>query len=195
MPKTEFEKHVENAVAVLSEFFPLKTYLYFPLLFAVLKWAAERTQEWRQKISSWQVSPDAGIIQSKSDAFVLDFFTNNPDLYKTYQQKIQERNIKELRKAFSRLYPVLGLEDPFLSALFFEEIEIKDFKKIEDEFDQRVQQAKEDIDSLRDTPRLLEGLQTFKEEMESFSHYAVSQPDILRMLREIIKNKLGKSGD
>jgi hypothetical protein len=195
MPKTEFEKHVESAIAVLSEFFPLKSYLYFPLLSTVLKWAVERTHEWRQKILSWEVFLDAGYVQTKSDAFVLEFFEGNPDLQKTYQQEIHKQDIQTLRKAFSRLYPVLGLEDPFLSALFFDQLEVKDFKKIEKEFDQRVLQAKQDIGSLRDKSRLMKGLETFKEEMESFSHYAGSQPDVLRMLREIIKKNVGKSDD
>lgn len=194
MPGPEFEKHVDNAIAVLSEVLPLKSYLYFPLLSALLKWAVERTLEWRQEIFSWEVFPDAGFIPTKSDAFVLDFFTKNPDLHETYQQEIRGKDIQSLRRAFSRLYPVLGLQDPFLSALFFAELEVKDFKKIEEEFDQRVQQAKQDIDSVRDNSRLLKGLETFKKEMESFSSDALSRPDVLKLLRELVKEKIGKSG-
>ena len=195
MPRTEFEKHVESAIAVLSEFFPLKTYLYFPLLSAALKWAVKRTQEWRQSIFSWRVFPDAGFIQTKSDAFVLDFFAGHPDLHKTYQQEIEEKDIKALRKAFNRLYPILGLDDPFLTALFFEELEDKDFRKIESDFDQRVKQAKEDIECLEDKSRLIKGLETFKEEMVSFSLDALTRQDFLKMLREVIKKKVGKSDD
>jgi len=193
MPKTEFEKHVESAIAMLSEFFPVKTYLYFPLLSAALKWAVERTQEWKDMIFSWEVFPDPGYVQMKPDAFVLSFFVEHPDLKAVYQQEVKERNIKVLRSAFNRLYPICGLADPFLTALFFDELELKDFRKIEAEFEQRIDQAKADFGELNDKSRLLEGLETFGKEMKAFAIDALSQSEIQKMLRDIIKKEVDKS--
>lgn len=193
MPRIPFEEQVESAIAVLSEFFPVKTYLYFPLLSAALKWAIGRTQEWKDMIFSWEVFPDPGYVQIKSDDFVLNFFMEHPDLKTAYQREIKEKNIEGLRRAFNRLYPIFGLEDPFLTALFFDELELQDFRKIEDEFEQRVEQAKSDVDSLTDKSRLLEGLETFGKEMKAFSVDALSQSEIQKMLREIIKREVEKS--
>lgn len=192
MKKSPLEKIVEGGVRFLSEFFPLKTNLYFPLIYSSLVWIIRRTKEWKEKIFSWKVWPDPRFIKAKPDEFVLSFFKNNPALSKTYEDDIKEENLKSLREAFSRLYPIIGLEDPFLSALFLEELESGDFRKVVKEFDRRVTQAKEDIDAIKDKSKLLDGLKKFAGEIVSLNLDLISQAKIQKTIADLIKEQIDK---
>lgn len=190
MPKSPLEKTVENGISFLTKVFPLKTYLYFPLLNATLFWAIRRAQEWKKEIFSWQVWLDPDRIETKPDEFVLNFFENHTGLNRIYESEIRERNWASLREAFSRLYPILGLEDPFLSALFHEEIESEDYRKIVSGFEEKVNQAEKDIETLEGQPGLLKGLKTFADEMLSLNLDLISQDKVQTVLADLIKKQL-----
>ena len=159
------EKAIKNAIKLLREISPQSTYLYFPLLSAALVWAVRRPDEWEEEILSWQIWPDPDYIKVKPNDYVLDFFCGHPILQEAYSDEIQRKDWKTLRAVFIRLYPIFGLEDPFLSALFREEIETKNFAKIVLEFDAKVGKAKRNIRALKEDDRLLVGLRAFGEEM------------------------------
>ena len=190
MPKSPLEKTVENGISFLTKVFPLKTYLYFPLLNATLFWAIRRAQEWKKEIFSWQVWLDPDRIETKPDEFVLNFFENHTGLNRIYESEIRERNWASLREAFSRLYPILGLEDPFLSALFHEEIESGDYRKIVSGVEEKVNQAEKDIEALEGQPSLLKGLKTFADEMLSLNLDLISQDKVQTVLADLIKKQL-----
>jgi len=84
------------------------------------------------------LEPDA--IKTKPDAFILNFFENHNGLQKAYTKEIQEKDFKVLRPAFNALYPVIGLEDPFLQALFKPELDSQNYRKIAGEFKKRTGQ-------------------------------------------------------
>jgi hypothetical protein len=195
METAALEKTIEKGIKFLSEFLPLKTYLYFPLLYASLFWVIKRPEEWREKIFSWKVFPASSFIKVKSDEFILNFFEDNQALYKAYEPEIKKRNLRVLREAAGCLYRILGLEDPFLSSLFLKELEEGDFRKIVKEFDERVSQAVEDIEALEDEPRLLKALETFANEMVSLGGDLLSQDKILKMLADLIKEKIKEKND
>ncbi len=195
METTALEKAIDKGIKFLAEFFPLKTYLYFPLLYSSLFWVIKRPNEWKEKIFSWKVFPAPAFIKVKSDEFILSFFEDNQALCKPYEGEIKKRDVESLREAAGRLYRIIGVEDPFLSSLFAQELEEGDFRKIVREFDERVSQALEDIEAAEDRSRLQEALKTFADEMVSLSSDLISQDKILKMCAELIKKKIKKKDD
>lgn len=190
MSKSPLEKTVENGISFLSKVFPLKTYLYFPLLNATLFWAIRKAQEWKEEIFSWKVWLDPDRIETKPDEFVLNFFENHTGLNRIYESEIRERDWASLREAFARLYPIFGLEDPFLSALFHEEIESEEYRKIVSGFEEKVSQAEKDIETLEGQPGLLKGLETFADQMLSLNLDLISQDKVQTVLAGFIKKHL-----
>jgi len=186
MTKTPVEKIAEKGISFLSKIFPLKSYLHFPLLSAALFWGIRRAAEWKKEILSWQVYLDPNRIEVKPDEYVLNFFKNYPDLNKIYETEIKNKNMETLREAFQGLYPILGLEDPFLTALFYEEIESRDFKKIVKEFEDRVSRAEKDIETFEGKSRLLEGLETIAEEVASLGVELMSNEEVQEIVAKTV---------
>jgi hypothetical protein len=184
------EKAIKNAIRLLREIYPQSFYLYFPLLSTALVWAVRRSKEWEESIFSWQVWPNPDYIRTKPNDFVLDFFSSRPSLQDAYSEEIQHKDWKSLRAAFIRLYPIIGLEDPFLSALFREEIEAKNFAKIVLEFDIKVERAKKDIRALKEDHRLLAGLRAFGEELASLGKTLLVESEVQKSLQDILEEQL-----
>jgi hypothetical protein len=187
MKKTPVEKVVEKGISFLSKIFPLKSYLHFPLLSVAIFWGIRRVVQWKKEILSWQVYLDPERIEVKPDEYVLNFFKKYPSLNKIYETEIKSKDMETLREAFHGLYPTLGLEDPFLSALFYEEIESRDFKKIVNEFEEKVSLAEKDIETFEGKSRLLEGLETIAEEAASLSVELMSNDDVQEVVARTIK--------
>jgi hypothetical protein len=194
MKKTPVEKIVEKGISFLSKVFPLKSYLHFPLLSAALFWGIRRVAQWHKEILSWQVYLDPERIEVKPDEYILNFFKNYPDLNKVYETEIKNKDMEALREAFHRLYPILGLEDPFLSALFYEKLKSKNFKKIVSDFEEKVSRAEKDIETFEGKSRLLDGLETIAEEMASLSIDLMSKDDVQEIVAKTVK-KWMKEGD
>lgn len=195
MKTVTLERIIKDGIRFLSEFFPLKTHLYFPLLYASFAWAIRREKEWKEKIFSWKVWLEPGIVKEKPDEFILNFFKRHHAMNRAYQSEIKERDLEVLRKAFSSLYPILGLEDPFLSALFHQELESGNFRKIVKEFEKKVSQAKTDIEAAESEPRLIKGLKTFAEEMASLNLDLISQTEIQKMVEAAVKGKIKEKNE
>jgi hypothetical protein len=194
MKITPLEKIVEKGISFLSKIFPLKSYLHFPLLSAALIWGIRRATAWKKEIFSWKIYLDPERIEMKPDEYVLSFFKNDSSLNKIYETEIMSNDMKALREAFNRLYPILGLEDPFLSALFYEELGSKDFRKIVKEFEEKVSRAEKDIEAFEGKSRLLEGLKTVAEEAASLSVELMSEDKVQEVVANTIK-KWTKEGN
>jgi hypothetical protein len=192
MEKKSFEKIVREGIRFVSRFFPQSQYLYFPLLSAALVWAIESTLEWQKKIFSWEVWLDPSFVRVKSDEFILRFFANHPDLSLTFGEEIQNRDVPALRKFFYCLYPIIGLEDPFLSGLFHQELTSKDYEGIVRQYEERVTQAVADIEAVGERGRFVEGLEAIAREMASFSADMITQTSVQKALAEIIKKEINK---
>ncbi len=190
MSKSPLEKTVESGISFLSKIFPLKKYLYFPLLSASLFWAIKRAKEWKEKIFSWKVWLDPERVQQKSDDFILSFFREHPDLRRCFGPEIRKKDMTSLRRSFARLYPILGLEDPFLSALFHEETKSNDYRKIVKEFDQKVSQAEKDISEAKNQSQLIRVLKDFAGEMVSLNLELISQEKVQKVIAEVIKKQI-----
>ena len=194
MKKTTLEKIVEKGISFLSKIFPLKSYLHFPLLSAAVFWGIRRATEWKKEILSWQVYLDPERIEVKPPEFVLNFFKNHSSLSQIYETEIMSNDMKALTVAFNKLYPILGLEDPFLSALFYKELKSSDFKKIVKEFEEKVSRAEKDIEAFEGKSRLLEGLETVAEEAASLSIELMSKDEVQEVIANTIK-KWKKEGN
>ena len=194
MKKTPLEKIVEKGISFLSKIFPLKSYLHFPLLSATIIWGIRRATAWKTEILSWKVYLDPERIEMKPDEYVLSFFKNHSSLNKIYETEIMSNDMKALRVAFNRLYPLLGLDDPFLSALFYEELESREFRKIVEEFEEKVSRAGKDIEAFGGKSRLLEGLKTIAEEAVSLSIDLMSEDKVQEAVANTIK-KWTKEGN
>jgi len=195
MKKTPLEKIVEKGISFLSKIFPLKSYLHFPLLSAALIWGIRRATAWKKEILSWQVYLDPERIEMKPEGYVLSFFKNHSSLNKIYETEIMSNDMKALRVAFNRLYPILGLEDPFLSALFYEELESRDFRKIVKEFEEKVSCAEKDIEAFEGKSRLLEGLETVAEEAASLSIDLMSEDKAQEVVVNTIKKRKNEGSE
>ncbi len=190
MKREELEQVVEQALTFLAQILPGSISLYFPLLSVALTWAVKRSLAWEEEIFAWQVWPNPEWIRTKSDMFILDFFQSKPELNSHFRAEIDNRDLDALRSAFSRLYPIMGLEDPFLCALFYPELEKSDLAALLSTFDTRVEEAKADIKSIPERPRLLEGLRAFAEEAISLGIEAMSQKEIQKLILDVLKRDI-----
>lgn len=180
---------MERGVDFLSEFFPKQSALYFPLLSAAIVWALRRARERKEKVLSWKIWIDPGYIEAKPDLFVLEFFKSHPALSRCYREEIREGKMRTLREAFCCLYPILGLEDPFLISLFAQELESEDYRKIVKDFPGKVRKAKEEIEAV-DEKRLVEGLEAIAQEALSLNLEILSQAKLRRLLADLVKENL-----
>jgi hypothetical protein len=193
MAKKSFEKIVQEGVRFLARFFPQSQYLYFPLLSAALVWAVKSSREWREKIFSWEVWLDPSFVKVKSDDFILNFFTHQSGLAQVFAEEIKTGNVTVLRKFFYSLYPIVGLEDPFLAGLFQQELESQDYRAIAQQYDIRVAQAIVDIEAVDDKGRFMDGLEAIAREMASFGADMITQTTVQRALVQIINQELNKN--
>lgn len=195
MKKKTIDQVVQDGIEFLAQFLPKATYLYFPLLSAALVWAIDRNKEGKEKIFSWKVWADPSAVRVKSDKYIFSFFKKNIDLRRAYKKEIDDEDLTSLRKAFLSLYPILGLNDPFLSALFYQELEAKHYRKIVKEFKGRVAKAIRDIEAMDEKPRFVEGLKSVVKEMASLSSDMITQTTVQKSLAEIIKKEIKRKDD
>ncbi len=192
MNTKEIEKIVAKGIDFLGGFVSLKNYLYFPILSSALIWAIRRTAEWKERILSFEVWLDPDIVEVKPDAFVLDFFESRRKLRKSYDKEIESKDMKILRPAFKSLYPIVGLEDPFLQALFKRELEKGKYRTIVRTFEEKAGEAREAIDALEDKSRLIAGLKTLAEELFSLSLHLISEAQVQKTIIRQIKKWMEK---
>ena len=195
MKKVKIDELVENAVEILSEFVPAKTGLYFPIISSAIIWLINRHEDWKKSIYSWQVWPDPDFLKNKPDEFVLDFFIQKDAIKEYFRAQIEARDMDFLRNAFGYLYPIFGLKDPFLSALFDEEIKSKDFKKIIIEFDEKLDQAKQAVTPLKGNKAFAKSMGKVIKGIGALCVGILSQEEVQEIVAEIVKKKIRKQGE
>jgi hypothetical protein len=192
MSKSSLEKIVEKGVKFLSEIFPFKTYLYFPLLSASFVWAVRRVKDWKKEIFSWEIWLDPERIVEKPEEYILNFFERNDALSKVFEDEIEKKDLEALREAYLKLSPLLELEDPFLCSLFHKELEEGNFRKIIEEFESKVSCARKDIEAFDGKSNLLDGLKDVASEMVSLGLDLISRDEVQDVIAHLIKkNKKG----
>lgn len=195
MKKVEIEDLVENAVEILSEFVPANTGLYFPLISSALIWLINRHEDWKKSIYSWQVWPDPDFLKNKPDEFVLDFFFQKDSLKEYFRSQIETGDMDFLRNVFDYLYPIFGLKDPFLSALFDKEIKSKDFKKIIIEFEKRLDRARQTVTPLKGNETFAQSMGKVIKEIGALCAGVLSQEEVQEIVADMVKQKIQKQGE
>jgi len=195
MKDKSFEEVVQEGIRFVAQFFPESIYLAFPLLSAALVWAMKSSKAWEEKIFSWRIWLDPHWVKVKPDEFIIKFFFLHPDLSQVYEKEIKKEDLVSLREAFQSLYPILGLEEPFLTGLFHQELESKDYKKIVRQFEERVAQAISEIESIDRKAKFMEGLKAIALEMASLSSAMFTDKSVQKALAKIIKKEMEGKND
>jgi len=190
MDKKRAEHVLDNGVKILADIMPLKTYLYFPLLYSICVWAVRRIFDLRERVFAWQVWLDPGMIETKPESFVLNFFQGHLGIREAYAAELAAKDMTALNIAFKALYPVCGLEDAFLLALFKEELEADDYRKIAAEFEGRARLAIDDIKPASEVPEFWRGLQGVGMDMARIGIHVMSDAQVRKLILDRIRKRI-----
>lgn len=147
MEEKKLLSFLEQAREILSDFFPADSVTLLPLLFASLNWAVNRRSEIKNRLLGLKVWLQPETLRHKPAEFILDFFAASPELKTAWADDVFNQDLKNLRPAFQALYPILGLQDPFLERLFSEELKNHDYHRLVAEFKPRLKLALEEIEA------------------------------------------------
>jgi hypothetical protein len=192
MSKKDVESALARGVEILNEFLPVQTTLYFPILYSACVWAVRRVFDYRERILSWQVWLDPEAVLTKPDEFILHFFATHGALSRAYADEIAGRDLRALRVAFPALYPVCGLEDAFLKALFKKELDAGDYRRIAAEFAARAAKARDDIRPAAADARFWAALENLGAELAALGIHLLSDEDVEKAVIRAVKKKTAK---
>ncbi|MHB8094608.1 MAG: hypothetical protein ACYDH0_06670 [Candidatus Aminicenantales bacterium] len=195
MDKKRAEHVLDSGVKLLCEFLPLQSYLYFPVLYSVCVWAVRRVFDLKERILAWQIWLEPGMVESKPDDFILNFFESNPGIREAFAEEVQSGDKDALRKAFAGLYPVCGLEDAFLMALFRDELEEGAYRKISEEFGKRAVQAIEDIKPADSGSEFWNGIHKVGMQIASLGIHVMSDAQVRKIILDRIRKKTPQEED
>ena len=187
MSKKGIEAALARGVELLDRFLPLKSWLYFPVLYAACVWAVRRVFDYRERILAWQVWLDPEFVRAKPDGFVLDFFRGRGPLAREYAAELDRGDLRTLRTAFAALYPVLGLEDAFLQALFKPELDAADFRAVVVEFAARTAKAREGLAPAAADPDFWRALVAIGVEAASLGLHLLSDEAVQDLIVRLVK--------
>lgn len=193
MNKKGVEAVLGRGVEILDEFLPLRSWLYFPVLYSACVWAVRRVFDYRDRILAWQVWLDPEFVRTKPDEFVLHFFSGNEALGREYADELGRGDLRVLRAAFSALYPIFGLEDAFLKALFKAEIGAADHRAIVVEFAARTAKARDDIRPAASNPDFWKALELIGIEAASLGLHLLKDEDVQDMIIALVKKPISIS--
>jgi hypothetical protein len=195
MDKKRAEHVLDSGVKILADVMPLHTYIYFPLLYSICVWAARRIFDLRERVFAWQVWIEPGAVETKPEAFVLNFYQGHIGLRGAYAAELEMRDMASLYKDFKSLYPVCGLEDAFLVALFRDELEAEDYRKIAAEFEARARKAVEDVKPASEIPDFWRGLQSMGMDMARLGIHMLSDAQVRKLIFDRIRKRIKTEED
>ena len=187
MNKKDIEAALARGVEILGAFLPLKSWLVFPVLYSACVWAIRRVFDYRERILAWEVWLDPEFVRTKPDDFILAFFRGNEALGREYADEIARQDLRVLRAAFPALYPVFGLDDAFLKALFKAEIEASEYRTIVVEFASRTAKARNDIRPAAADPEFWKALYLVAAEAAALGLHLLKDEEVQDMIIGLIK--------
>ena len=187
MSKKSVEAALARGVELLNEFLPLKSWLYFPVLYAASVWAVRRVFDYRDRVLAWQVWLDPEFVRTKPDGFVLDFFAGNEGLGREFAGEIARGDLRTLRAAFPALYSVIGLQDAFLKALFKPELDAADYRAVVVEFAARTARARDAIGPAAVDPSFWSALERIGREAASLGLHLLKDEEVQGLILSLIK--------
>lgn len=190
MAGKKLETFLEQAAAVVQDFFPAGSPVLIPILYSSIVWAVKRKGDLETEVSGLKLWLEPEIVNNKPDEFILDFFKGDQALAETFNLELKNGEIKSLRQAFRVLYPVKGLEEPFLQSLFSEELTKGDYRQIAAQFDRRLRLALDEIKAAGDRPEWWPALKKIGENFLSLGWALTAEPELrARLKASLEKNK------
>lgn len=186
MEEKKLQAFLKQSAEILQDFFPADTLALIPLLYSTLIWAVKRKGNLEAEVSGLRLWLEPEVVDNKPDEFILDFFEKQQALQEAFKAEIKSRDMKSLRPAFRALYPVVGLEEPFLQSLFSEELAREDFRLIADQFDWKLKQALEEIKAAEKKPELWKALKKIGESFMSLGWTWLSDDELRAWLKSIL---------
>jgi len=182
----KLQAFLKQSAEILQDFFPADALALIPLLYSTLIWAVKRKGNLEAEVSGLRLWLEPEVVDNKPDEFILDFFEKRQALQEAFKAEIKSRDMKSLRPAFRALYPVVGLEEPFLQSLFSEELAREDFRLIADQFDWKLKQALEEIKAAEKKPELWKALKKIGESFMSLGWAWLSDDELRAWLKSIL---------
>jgi len=182
----KLQDFLKQSAEILQDFFPADALALIPLLYSTLIWAVKRKGNLEAEVSGLRLWLEPEVVDNKPDEFILDFFEKQQALQEAFKAEIKSRDMKSLRPAFRALYPVVGLEEPFLQSLFSEELGREDFRLIADQFDWKLKQALEEIKAAEKKPELWKALKKIGESFMSLGWAWLSDDELRAWLKSIL---------
>jgi hypothetical protein len=182
----KLQDFLKQSAEILQDFFPADALALIPLLYSTLIWAVKRKGNLEAEVSGLRLWLEPEVVDNKPDEFILDFFEKQQALQEAFKAEIKSRDMKSLRPAFRALYPVVGLEEPFLQSLFSEELAREDFRLIADQFDWKLKQALEEIKAAEKKPELWKALKKIGESFMSLGWAWLSDDELRAWLKSIL---------
>ncbi|MGQ9800489.1 MAG: hypothetical protein ACUVRL_02315 [Candidatus Saccharicenans sp.] len=186
MEEKKLLSFLRQAREILSDFFPTGSGVLLPLLFASLTWAINRRSKIKDRLLGLKVWLEPETLRNKPAEFILDFFVASPELKTAWAEEINNRDLKTLRPAFRALYPILGLQDPFLEKLFSGELKNHDYRRIVAEFKPRLKQALEEIEAARVRKNFWKTLENLAKGFLSLGWSLLGEDEIREQLKKTI---------
>lgn len=186
MEEKKLQAFLKQSAEILQDFFPADALALIPLLYSTLIWAVKRKGNLEAEVSGLRLWLEPEVVDNKPDEFILDFFEKQQALQEAFKAEIKSRDMKSLRPAFRALYPVVGLEEPFLQSLFSEELAREDFRLIADQFDWKLKQALEEIKAAEKKPELWKALKKIGESFMSLGWAWLSDDELRAWLKSLL---------
>ncbi|HHF42966.1 MAG: hypothetical protein DRJ11_06135 [Candidatus Aminicenantes bacterium] len=190
MALSKLDKAVNNALKILKEVLPDQTYLYLPLLSRALVWGLRRYFHRQAELMATPVWPWPARIKVKPDEFILDFFQTHSGLRREFATELKNKDLKSLREAFVYLYPLLGLNEPFLWGLFAPELGRQEYRLIIRTFQDRLDRARRDLASVSSRKKLISALKTFQEDITAMAIDLSGEAEVRRSLVKLLQQSL-----
>jgi hypothetical protein len=184
------DKAVSNALKILKEVLPEQDYLYLPLLCRALVWGIRRYLHHQEELMAAPVWPLPARIKVKSDEFVVDFFRTHPGLRQEFAAELANKDLGKLRQVFDCLYPLLGLNDPFLTALFAPELERSEYRLIVNSFQEKLKRARRDLAAVSSREKLKIALTTFQKDVVEMVVDLSSEAEVRQSLIKLLQKSL-----
>ncbi|MGC8745124.1 MAG: hypothetical protein ACP5SQ_00665 [Candidatus Saccharicenans sp.] len=187
MEENKLVVFLQQSVKILQYFLPLDSLSFFPILYASLIWAFDRQFNFQAKVLELEVWLEPDILKSKSNEFILAFFNSNERLKAAYAKELAENNMMSLRLDFEVLYPVIGLQDPFLEKLFSRELEQGNYRGLVNDFDFRLNQALSEIMVAGSQPQFWNELGKIGQEFLSLGWDLLNKADVRAEIKKTLE--------
>ncbi|MGB9837159.1 MAG: hypothetical protein ACPLRX_10515 [Candidatus Saccharicenans sp.] len=189
MDEKKLQSFFRQATDLLKEFLPPGATVVAPFLYTLAVWGLKKQTSYREQITGLQVwlLPEAPV--NKPDEFILNFFKSEEKLKQAYRDEIAAGNLTKLRQDFAILYPLLGLQDPFLEGLFWPEIESGKFKEIVAGYRPKVEKAWQEIKAAKDSSGFWSAVGKISTGFLELGWQELSEPEVRGWIRRWLKSQ------